>query len=248
MMPLDVGANSFVKGLGVAANSSVVIGLNGAYTTFQATIGLDSSAPSGGSVVFKVLADHTTIYTSPTMTSTSGARQINLNVAGHQVLDLVVTAAGSSTDGDFADWGNAQLTPRKVISISSLPHQVSGPAIGLDMNQLGGPIALNGLTYQQGIGGFAGTQVSIVLNGRYAKFTATIGVDSLIGAQGSVTFRIQADGRTIYRSSLMTATSPAKSISINVKRVKKLKLIINPGSQTTSYQDDADWGLAALHL
>jgi hypothetical protein len=45
----------------------------------------------------------------------------------------------------------------------------------------------------------------------------------------------------------MTATTPALSISINVRNVKTLQLRIGQGSNLTSYQDYADWALAALY-
>jgi hypothetical protein len=222
--------------------------LNGAYSNFLVTIGLDGGAPSGSSVVFKVLADNTTIYTSPTMSGSSGWQQLNLNVAKVGVLDLVVTAVGGNAATDYADWCNAQLTPAGVTLATSLPGSAQGGmwGVGRNTNFLGGPIMLNNVAYQQGIGEFTGTVYVIALNGNYSTFKATIGVDSLIGQQGSVSFYVVADGRGIYQSSVMTASSPAQSISLNVKYVKSLTLRIIQGNSQVATGDYADWALAEL--
>jgi hypothetical protein len=247
MMPLRTAGNAYVKGLGVTANSSVAIALNGAYTNFLAALGLDAGASSGSSVVFQVLADNTTIYTSPTMTVSSGAVQVNLNVAGVHVLYLVVTAVAGNPATAYADWGNAQLSPAGVTFATSLPYQLQGLwHIGINANSLGGPIMLNGVEYQQGFGEAAPSGVLIQLNGKYSTFKATIGVDSLIGTLGSICFRVMAGYNTIYTSPLMTAQSAALSISINVKNVQALKLVNDQGDGRTARGDYGDWALPEL--
>jgi beta-galactosidase len=72
-------------------------------------------------------------------------------------------------------------------------------------------------------------------------------VDSLIGLQGSVYFQVYGNGVSLYRSPLMTAATPAQPISIKVKGIKTLRLVVMGGSSGTTYEDYADWALAALH-
>jgi beta-galactosidase len=72
-------------------------------------------------------------------------------------------------------------------------------------------------------------------------------VDELIGALGSVKFVILGDGKSLYQSPLMTATTTAIPISINVSNIQVLTLQVLQGNSDTTYEDYADWALAALH-
>ena len=69
MMPLAMWGVPYTSGLGVQGNSTVQVALNGGYSTFSTVIGLDTQDPSGGAVVFTIVADGKTLYTSPTSPS-----------------------------------------------------------------------------------------------------------------------------------------------------------------------------------
>ena len=106
--PIVLAGMNYAQGLGVAANSQVTVNLGGTYSQFQSEIGIDS--PGGTSaVVFKVYGDGNLLYQSPTVTASSGAIPIDLNVAGVQQLSLVVNAANSNTTGNHAVWADARL-------------------------------------------------------------------------------------------------------------------------------------------
>jgi len=107
--PITIRGTVYAKGLGVHAPSSLAYALGGAYSRFQAFIGIDDEVPSTlGSVVFRVEADGATIYTSPILTRASDVQFIDLSVAGIQSLRLVVDPNGSD-GGDHADWADAKL-------------------------------------------------------------------------------------------------------------------------------------------
>ena len=53
--PLVLGTTEYANGLGVAAGSSLTISTNGAYSTFTATIGIDSLVGVGGAVTFEIV-------------------------------------------------------------------------------------------------------------------------------------------------------------------------------------------------
>jgi endo-alpha-N-acetylgalactosaminidase len=249
-MPLNVAGNLFVKGLGVQANSVVEVALSGGYTNFLVTISVDGFAPAGASVTFQVVADGTVLYTSPTKTAASGGTHLNINVAGYQHLFLKVNGTGGGTANDYADWGNALLTPAQVTDVTTRPlsaHWNWGP-IMLEYNALGGPLVINGETYLQGIGTTAASSgIRVNLSGHYSSFTATIGVDSVIGSLSSVIFQVSGDGRSLYRSPVLTATSAPIPISIRVAGVQTLTLAVIAGSSISPSLDYADWGLAGLH-
>ena len=61
-----LGGTVYEKGLGASSNSTIDVPLAGAYTTFDATIGVDDRAGAGkGASVFQVLGDGQVLYTSP---------------------------------------------------------------------------------------------------------------------------------------------------------------------------------------
>ena len=91
-----LGGAKYSEGLGVLANSSISLALNGQYNRFESTIGVDGTSNSGSSVIFDVYGDGQLLYQSPTLTYASGAIPIDVNVAGVQTLKLVVSAAPGS--------------------------------------------------------------------------------------------------------------------------------------------------------
>src|SRR5262249_13019408 len=152
---------------------------------------------------------------------------LNINVAGFQVLELGVQATDGNTANDYAAWGIAQLTPANVTDVTklSLPAKWAWAPIKPGPKAPGGAGRSQRTTYQQGIGTTAGSsKIDVPLNGQYSTFTATIGLDSVIGSLGSVYFVVLGDGKVLYKSRLVTAATPAIPISINVNNVQDLTL------------------------
>jgi alpha-galactosidase len=105
-----VGGVSYVKAAGVHANSDLSVSLGGACERFTAVAGVDGEASGpDASVVFSVVADGTTLFTSPTVTSTTAPVAVDLNVTGRSTLRLVVTDSGNGKSHDHADWAGARL-------------------------------------------------------------------------------------------------------------------------------------------
>jgi alpha-galactosidase len=106
-----VGGVSYVKSVGVHASADVTLTLGGSCERFTASAGVDGEvAAFAPSVVFSVIADGVTLYTSPTVTTASGAVPIDLNVTGRSSLRLVVSDAGNGITHDHANWAGARLT------------------------------------------------------------------------------------------------------------------------------------------
>ena len=96
--------------MGVLANSSVSLALNGQDTRFESTIGVDGTSNTGSSVIFDVYGDGQLLYQSPTLTYASGAIPIDVNVTGVTTLTLnVLPAPGSNPSVDNAVWADARL-------------------------------------------------------------------------------------------------------------------------------------------
>jgi len=97
----------YPKGIGVHAAADVAIGVSGC-SRFTAVLGVDAETAGRGSVVFSLVADGATVYTSPAVTSTSPVLA-DVGIAGRTTLRLVVGDGGDGMDYDHADWADARL-------------------------------------------------------------------------------------------------------------------------------------------
>ncbi|WP_203701653.1 NPCBM/NEW2 domain-containing protein [Asanoa iriomotensis] len=107
---VTVGGVSYVRGIGAHAPGDLTVNLNGACERFTAVAGIDAEVSSATArVVFTVLADGATLYTSPAVTLASGPVVVDLDVTGRAALRLVVGDGGNGVDYDHADWADARL-------------------------------------------------------------------------------------------------------------------------------------------
>ncbi len=107
--PLTINGVSYLRGLGVHADSSVVYNLDKACTRLTARVGVDDEVGSRGSVSFQAYADGQKLYDSGTLTGRNSSRKLDINLTGKQRLELVVTDAGDSRSHDHADWVEPRL-------------------------------------------------------------------------------------------------------------------------------------------
>jgi hypothetical protein len=108
--PITVAGTVYASGLGVHANGDVALYLDGHCSRFTAVVGVDDEVGNSGSVTFAVVADGTTVFSSPTLTGSSAALPVDVSVAGARIVDLVIGDAGNGNGSDHADWADARLT------------------------------------------------------------------------------------------------------------------------------------------
>jgi hypothetical protein len=104
--PLKLSGRHYRKGLGTHAPSEIVYRLDGAFLRFRATLG---GAEAGGTVVFRVFGDEQLLFDSGVLKGMSGAKTIDLPMAGVRRLRLCVTDAGDNYYSDMANWADARL-------------------------------------------------------------------------------------------------------------------------------------------
>src|SRR5215210_5422842 len=109
----------------------------------------------------------------------------------------------------------------------------------------GKTITLNGATYAKGLGVHATSDVRYNLGGGYGAFTAKVGVDDEVGANGSVTFEVYTDGTKVYDSGLMSGSTATKDVVLDVTGKSELRLVVTNGGDDFGY-DHADWADARL--
>ncbi|MQA02245.1 MAG: hypothetical protein GEV07_05785 [Streptosporangiales bacterium] len=111
----------------------------------------------------------------------------------------------------------------------------------------GGPIRLDGKTYEKGIGTNARSVVGVHLGGKCTRFTAVVGIDDVRGGAGSVQFRVLGDGRVLYESPVLTGSSAAEQVSVDVTGIEQLDLVADPTADGQA-NDGADWADARLEV
>ncbi|MBI4325945.1 MAG: NPCBM/NEW2 domain-containing protein, partial [Chloroflexi bacterium] len=106
--PLQIGEQQFSRGLGHHANGAIVIWLDGGYSGFDASVGLQPC--SGGSVVFRVLVDGQLRFDSGVLKAADAPKTAQVSLAGAQELRLEAKDAGDGINCDMANWAEARLT------------------------------------------------------------------------------------------------------------------------------------------
>jgi len=114
--PLRIRGQVFQKGIGVHARSELTWTLDGKFSKFHATIGIDDAAndASGGSeignVTFIVMADGVKLLDSGPVTAKDKPRPVVLPIDGKKELTLIVEFGDDqSGQGDLADWALARV-------------------------------------------------------------------------------------------------------------------------------------------
>ncbi|RVX45971.1 alpha-galactosidase [Nonomuraea polychroma] len=97
----------YPKGVGVHATADVALGVSGC-SRFTAVLGIDAETAGQGSVVFSLVADGVTVYTSPSVTTTSPV-QVDVGISGRTTLHLVAGDGGDGVNYDHANWADARL-------------------------------------------------------------------------------------------------------------------------------------------
>jgi hypothetical protein len=110
----------------------------------------------------------------------------------------------------------------------------------------GGTLTINGTTYAKGLGVHATSSLTYNLGGSYSSFQSFIGIDDEVrGSNGSVVFRVLADGEQIFKSATLTGASAPELVDLNVAGVQSLQLIVDNADGSIDY-DHANWADAKL--
>jgi hypothetical protein len=115
-----------------------------------------------------------------------------------------------------------------------------------DTSVTGGFLKLRGVEYPKGLGVHSKSSVTYRLDGKYRRFRAVIGIDDDAGGAGSAEFEVLLDGKSAYRSGVLTGTSPAVAIErLDVSGARLMTLRVDYAT-LGDIQDHADWCEAVL--
>lgn len=113
-----------------------------------------------------------------------------------------------------------------------------------DRSVTGSPLIVDGRVYERGLGVHATTRMTYALNGAYASFVSTIGIDDAAGPRGRAVFRVICDGRVAYESSPV-GPGIAAAVRVPTDGVNQLILECDPGPDL-DISDHCDWAGARL--
>ncbi|MFE2185057.1 beta-galactosidase [Streptomyces sp. NPDC059455] len=108
----------------------------------------------------------------------------------------------------------------------------------------GRPLAIGGTTYAKGLGVHANSQIRVYLGGGCTRFTATTGVDDEVGDNGSVSFQVIADGRSLFTGPVLYGSGGGAAIDVDVTGARWLDLLVDGDGDVST--DHADWADAKL--
>ncbi len=113
----------------------------------------------------------------------------------------------------------------------------------------GQPIAIEGTTYEKGLGTHAPSRVEVYTAGRCDTFSAQVGIDDSAATggprRGSVTFEVWADGTQVAATDLLTGSDAAQSLTADVSGASFVELVVTDGGDNKN-SDHADWADATL--
>jgi hypothetical protein len=109
----------------------------------------------------------------------------------------------------------------------------------------GKTITIRGATFAHGLGVHASSEIRYTLGGTCKTFSATIGVDDEVWRDGTLLFQVSADGIQLYGSDVLTRSSAAVPISVDITGKNELRLVVLDGGGGGPY-DHGDWADAKV--
>lgn len=109
----------------------------------------------------------------------------------------------------------------------------------LNQSITGGKLQVKEKTYERGIGTHAPSEIVFGLDGKVVRFKALAGVDKAGGNAASVVFRVEGDGKELFKSKVLTMNSDPVTIDVDTSGVKELTLVVDPYENFS--WDHADW-------
>ncbi len=119
--------------------------------------------------------------------------------------------------------------------------QTNGEDSALD----GAPIRLRGAAYDKGLGVHAPSLLRYRLGRACTRFEADVGIDDDQQGQGSVEFEVWADGERLFRSGVLTGSSPVRTVNLDLTGRRDLRLFVGTGGDTNG-KDHGVWAGARL--
>ncbi len=140
------------------------------------------------------------------------AVNVDVDIAGAKTLFLVVTDGGNGYSCDWADWAEPRLVGQsgelKVTDLKWKKASTGWGQVRTNRNANGGPLRINGLDVEYGIGTHANSIIELGLPAGYTRFKARGGLDvggTSQGDGGATTVRFMVFANELPKKPLFSA-------------------------------------------
>jgi hypothetical protein len=113
--------------------------------------------------------------------------------------------------------------------------------LGQDRSAAGTPMRIASQRIYRGLGTTAPSRIAFFLGGGYQVFTGVVGIDSRAVGRVAASFRIVADGQTLFTSHILKAGDQPLPFTARTAGKMKLELIVTEAGDNTAITY-ADWG------
>ncbi len=170
-----------------------------------------------------------------------------LIISWRRVLLTVGLALGTagSEEAEAADVEYLADTPGLIFSAEQRSGMLGRNVATHLADKTGAPLRIGEQTYARGLGQQANGNIIVLLDGRYAAFDATVGLQAGGTGTGSVIFRVFVDDRLKFDSGIMRAKDAAKPVHVALAGAAELRLELNDAGDGVR-QDLGNWVDARL--
>ena len=137
------------------------------------------------------------------------------------------------------------LSDMKPSEARQIPYLDGSFPFRVNQSVAGRPLRLAGRVYRRGLGTHSKSDLTYTLDGGYASFAATLGIDDAVGSAGSVIYRVYGDEKLLYESPVVRGGDIPLDVKVDVKRVLLLRLEVDY-ADGGDVADHADWADARL--
>lgn len=151
---------------------------------------------------------------------------VNLTKIDFSVGNLVFL---SDLQPDTFEW-KSDLETVKTPSVVSTWYRLR-----LDEGFYGGPLLLDGHSYEKGLALHSRTKLSYRLTREFERFAATAGIDDRYRADGNVTLTVSGDGKKLLSEEL--SGTRQINIDLDLRGVRRLEILVDFGEDAVGYGD-----------
>lgn len=142
---------------------------------------------------------------------------------------------------------NGTKIPFRAADVRSISDPMNLFPYRIDRSCSKNPLRIGKKRYRRGIGVHSYSELTYALDKKYATFFVEIGLDIEPAPNGNVTFRIVADGKTVFERRGVTQETKPEPVALDVSAVAEISLIVDYG-ENHHIGDHANWANARLVL
>ena len=140
------------------------------------------------------------------------------------------------------------LLPRVPLGdLTPVEAEQSWGSLTVDRSVWGKPLRIGQRQFEHGLGTHANSRIVYELEGPSERYEAWVGLDAAMHGykEGSIVFRVLADGRVAFDSGVMRVDTPAKHVNVPLIGIKELALVVTDAGDGINC-DHADWADAVV--